>query len=395
MMSREASKTGAALALLLLAGAVSGQAPLSARWTLDETMGLTAADSSVNANHGTLTNYLSTAWASAVFGNGLTFNGSSNYVTCATNGGVPASLPGATYSVAAWVNAGPQSNKVIYGEGHTGNYTGVAAVFSLGSGVNSATSLRVVIRNNAGVAQLDRESIATVFDGTWHHVAWVDNGLGGAWLYIDGVLDAGDFSYTRSGFYSLNRVGLGALTQLTACCRLDGVLDEVRVYPFAITPLDVQVIQGNGTLGTGFQVNQPSARMDVNGYAGSFASAARVTIPQGTPYTLSLATSLGGFPWELASHPGVAVQNSLVLGPSNIVNVALDSATVLANNFFSTTWGVPVAIPTFSPVGYALSTSFSFTAPTVPLFLTIQFGMVDPGAAAGFSLSSAVEIDVP
>ena len=126
-MSTNACKMYLTVFVLLAASGVAGQAPLAARWTLDETMGMTAADSSVNANHGTLTNYAVNSWIPGVFGNALTFNGSTNYVACTISGGIPISLPGAAYSVAAWVNASPQANRVIYGEGHMMVYSGVAA----------------------------------------------------------------------------------------------------------------------------------------------------------------------------------------------------------------------------------------------------------------------------
>ena len=43
----------------------------------------------------------------------------------------------------------------------------------------------------------DVKSKQVVFDGIWHHVVWVDEN-GAARLYVDGVVDATDFTYYRS-----------------------------------------------------------------------------------------------------------------------------------------------------------------------------------------------------
>ncbi|NRA95358.1 MAG: hypothetical protein HRU14_04030 [Planctomycetes bacterium] len=169
----------------------------------------------------------------------------------------------------------------------------------------------------------------------------------------------------------------------------------MRAYPFGLTATDVTLVMGNATLGTGFQTNQPGASLDVNGFSASFASAGRVTVAQGAAFTLNLSTTLGGFPWELASVNVPAIPNGLVLDPANRVNVPIGSpSTNLANGFFSTPWGAPLSLPGFPPTGYALSASPTFIAPTMPLLVTLQFGMMDPSSAAGFAVSGAVEVDI-
>lgn len=389
-------RTHVILMLFFVVGSIGAQAPLTALWALDETMGTTAADGSINGNHGTLVNFGATPWGPALFGNGLTFDGLDDYVDCMLSGGLPVSGAGTPYSVTAWVNAPAQNDKRIYAEGNSTGAFGSGPLFTLGSGTSLQSSLRVYIRNDALSTQLAVQSVSPVFDGTWHHMAWVDDGAGAGRLYVDGVLDAADFSYTPSGTYTFDRVALGAVLRATACCLMSGMLDDVRAYPFGLTATDVTLVMGNATLGTGFQTNQPGASLDVNGFSASFASAGRVTVAQGATFTLNLSTTLGGFPWELASVNVPAVPNALVLDPGNRVNVPIGlPSTTLANGFFSTTWGAPLALPGFPPTGYALSASPTFTAPMAPLLVTLQFGMMDPTAPAGFAVSGAVEIDIP
>jgi len=305
-------------ALTLVASAAHGQAPLVARWTMDQTQGLVASDSSLNANHGSLMNFSGNPWVPGRYGNALPFNGAANYVMCATNSGLPIYAQGAPFSLGFWIKAPAQVDRVAYGEGNSQQYNGLNARFTLGSGLaNTSSRLRVTVRNNGGGDQLARESTTPVFDDTWHHVLWVDDAAGGARLYVDGVQDATDFTYSPTGIFSLDRVGLGGLILNWPCCRMAGTLDDVRIYPFILTATDVATVMANGTLGTGFQPNQPGAAMDVDGFSGSISSAGTVVIPLNGAYSLNLTTSQGGFPWELATNPSPAIQSGLVLDPAN------------------------------------------------------------------------------
>lgn len=374
---------------LVLGGPTMTQAPLTALWTLDESTGTTAADGSINGNHGTLFNFGATPWAPAVFGNGLTFDGLDDYVDCMTAGGLPLHGTGNAYSVTGWVNGIAQNDKRIYSEGSAFSNT---PLVTIGSGQANTAKIRIYIRNDAN-QQWGRETTSDVFDGTWHHFAWVTDGVGGARMYIDGNLDATDFNGYVGGTFTTDRVSLGAVLRATTCCFMNGMLDDVRAYPFELTGNDVALIMGNATLGTGYQMNQAAASLDVDGQVASVSSAGRANIAQGASFDLNLSTTLGGFPWELASVTTPAVPNALVLDPGNIVNMPVGGAT-LANGFFSTTWGSPLGLPGFPSTGYTLSTSLSFTAPASPMFLTVQFGMLDPAAAGGYSVSGATEINV-
>ena len=389
---------GVLMLTLWAASSGRGQAPLAAHWALDETSGLTASDGSGNGNHGTLTNFsgATSPWAASVFGNGLTFDGVDDHVACATASGLPVFDSPGGYTVTAWVNAPAQPDRRVFAEGHSLQGTGFGALFALGSGFVNNNRLRVYVRNDGAGTQLARESALPVFDGTWHHLAWVDHGDGPARLYVDGVLDPTDFSYTRSGAYTFDRTALGAVLRATTCCHLTGALDDVRAYPFPLTGTDVVVVMGNGGLGTGAQINQPGAHLDVDGVTSSPASAGRITVAQGAGLSLSVATVLGGFPWELVSMNVPAIPNELVLGPANTLNVSLATpSAVFANGFFGSSWGAPLALPGFPPTGYALAASSAFQAPSYSMLLTLQFAMIDPGAAFGVSLSGTTEIDIP
>jgi len=165
----------------------------------------------------------------AVNGNGAIFNGIEEY--CYREGGFATYGPPA-FSVAFWVNAATaQIDRRIFAETSTNSNSPVFSFGTHSTGANG--TLRVLVRNNSGVVLLDRNSTRTVFDGTWHHVAWSESN-GVARLYIDGVLDETSFNYKR-GPLSLNTTTLGALLQGGGATNFfNGMLDDVAVWSRAI-----------------------------------------------------------------------------------------------------------------------------------------------------------------
>jgi len=113
------------------------------------------------------------------------------------------------YTVAFWVKStasAANNNRTIFAEGITGN---TGPLFNLAS--QTGGRLRVFLRNDANSPLLNNVlSTKVVFDGSWHHVAWVDNN-GTAKLYVDGVQDGTSFNYTAGGGPTLNNTSLGAL----------------------------------------------------------------------------------------------------------------------------------------------------------------------------------------
>ena len=170
---------------------VCGQATATAHWRLDETMGTLASDSSPNANDGTLVAFGATPWTTGVHGGALTFN-TSQHVSCALNGGLPAyDASGSPFTITAWVNGPPQDDDRFYSEGSSTNNN---PLYTLGSGRNSNTTadrFQLFVRADSGAVLKNTQSVSTVFDSTWHHVAVVDV-AGSVTVYIDGVPDGVD-----------------------------------------------------------------------------------------------------------------------------------------------------------------------------------------------------------
>ena len=83
-----------------------------------------------------------------------------------------------------------------------------------------------------------------VFDDTWHHIAWVDNN-GQVVLYVDGVADATDFSYTR-GPMDVNTTTIGGILRANPSHHWRGEIDDVRLYNYALREEEVAGIYEPG-----------------------------------------------------------------------------------------------------------------------------------------------------
>ncbi len=200
-------------------------------WNLDET-GSPFADVSGYGNTGTLngTYTLATAPATMKFtdAGGVTFNGTTNYISLGTTN-LPAANAAQTISV--WVN-----------------FTSAAATQSLvamtaaGSAVKlglSGGNLRVL--KNAGTLV----SVTAPSAGAWHHIAYTLSGTTNT-LYVDGVATSNTAtpdSATPTAAFA------GATTTTTE--RLTGSLDDIRIYSRALTATEISTMARGYLPGTG------------------------------------------------------------------------------------------------------------------------------------------------
>lgn len=211
-----------------------------------------ANDSSGNGNNGTLFN--SPSLVADKYGNANSaysfVSTSSQYIALTQTSGLPIYGGGKAYSICTWINAGTQSSgtwTTFYGEGTSVDwapmmYTGIynSQKFNIFNyGLNGTTS----ILSNA-------RSTTTIADNTWHHICFSDPGTGLAKFYVDGNLDATNFSYNSSNYAGfetsmplstiagLRRKGGG----LEAGSRLDGSLFDFRLYNRALSASEVQLL---------------------------------------------------------------------------------------------------------------------------------------------------------
>ncbi|OGM91093.1 hypothetical protein A2755_00020 [Candidatus Wolfebacteria bacterium RIFCSPHIGHO2_01_FULL_48_22] len=201
--------------------------------------GNTAYDRSGNNNNGTLTN--GPTRAIGKIGQALSFDGVDDYVQV----NQPIYQNNTSYSISFWMKSPAQATgniKSIYAEAVTSG----SAYLRLASWPGaSPNQLRVVIRNDAAVAVLAVYSTTIVFNDTWHHIAWTDAN-GTAALYIDGVRDASNFNYTRSGVFTLNTSTIGAIVDSGPDDFLQSKIDDVRIYNRALSASEIKALYQSG-----------------------------------------------------------------------------------------------------------------------------------------------------
>jgi hypothetical protein len=149
------------------------------------------------------------------------------------------------YTIAMWVQGASQAaNHIFFTEG--GYNGGAALLFDFNTAANG--KMRVLVKNNAGTTVVNNlSSITTVFDGNWHHVAWVDVN-GAAKLYIDGNFDT-NFNYTAQGGPSANITSVAALVRSANPTGTDffaGSVDEIMLWSRALSQIEIQTIITNG-----------------------------------------------------------------------------------------------------------------------------------------------------
>jgi hypothetical protein len=223
---------------------------LVAYWRMDGLDGSTVPDETSNNNDQTVVNVTGGNFVPGQFGNAVSLNGSSTYMTNVHStdpslSGLPVYKAG-SYTITMWVKGAAQTAKYLFSEGYTASQ---APLFILQTGQVAANNnkLDVIIRPDAGTALVDhRVSTAVVFDDTWHHVAWVDDN-GTVRLYIDGVLDSANFNYTPSSAFTFNNTAIGTLfrSAVSTGAIFTGLIDDVAVWKRALSADEVQEVRTN------------------------------------------------------------------------------------------------------------------------------------------------------
>lgn len=221
---------------------------LLAYWPLNELTDF-SPDSSPNAHHLWATNMNAGSITDGPTSPALAFDGSSQFLT-RTNDPVDV-LPAAAYSsytIAMWVRGDgvSQLDRRVFAESSNTNNN---PLVTIGTGNVATNAVNIYIRNNDGTVALNhRKTSLVAFDGTWHHVAWVDNNGYGT-VYVDGVPDTNDFSYNRSTI-SANIETVGAVYRTNAVAYFAGSVDEVSIWRRALSPDEITHVKNFGPLTT-------------------------------------------------------------------------------------------------------------------------------------------------
>jgi len=207
-------------------GNVSSQPAPVAYWAFNEGSGTVLTDSSGNGN----TAYINTATRVAgVSGNALSFNGTSDYAYANNSASLTIS---SQVSIECWVNA--QQLNPVTGSGQTFIRKEKAYVLGIGTGGKIGLQICDIAGGWHGSWTLSSQSIQP---SVWYHIAGVWDGQTMK-VYINGVLDPSVIAYNGPGPSTsyTNAVYIGEYYEGSNKERLNGVLDELKVYNYALSP---------------------------------------------------------------------------------------------------------------------------------------------------------------
>lgn len=255
----------------------------------------------------------------------LDFDGVSQYINITQTSGLPLYKNNTTYSICGWVKAAAQSDRRIFSEAEsTSTYTFVG----WGSGLTDTSKFRVRLRNDSNTTILDKESTTTVFDNTWHHFCWVDNN-GTATLYIDGVADATNFNYTRSGSFNEDNSIIGATYYNNKWSGyLTGILFDIRCYNRCLTANEIAEIYHKRGADRVWEGMVGRWRLD--------------ELPSGTPAPLLLDAMDATTGWSTDSTGVVSLNSTTYIQGSGALNLTKNQTTKAEAYMFKTVSSVNV-----------------------------------------------------
>ena len=149
-----------------------------------------------------------------------------------------------SYTISMWVQGDGTVDNVddrIFSEATSTNNN---PLFNMGTRNNGADGVAdVYVRNGSAFGH--EFSNGQPFDGTWHHIAWVDND-GILDLYIDGEFDR-QFDYSAIPSFTPDTTTIGGILRASDCCNFTGNIDDLAIWNEALSE-DIIASLANGTL---------------------------------------------------------------------------------------------------------------------------------------------------
>jgi alpha-mannosidase len=196
-------------------------------YKFQEGAGATSADGSGNGNSGTLSG--GAAWTNAgKYGNAVTFNGTSGFITVPDSNFLDLRNTG---TIEAWVRLENLNRwQTVVAKGSANN----DAVHNYALQINTSNRFVCIFGNGSSSKVLT--STATAIRSQFTHVACVWNGSQ-VQLYLNGALNA-SMPQTLTPGTNTAPLYIGQFGGNTD--RLNGIIDEVRIYNQALTQVQVQ-----------------------------------------------------------------------------------------------------------------------------------------------------------
>jgi len=212
-------------------------------------------DRSNNENHGTLNGVTpSTDWV-VDGGWALNFDATNNYVVSNNNVTFQSSVAARSFSFSGWIKTATAGFGSVFGAGIT---TANDPSMFLRADATNNTLLQWFVRNAAGTVNFSVTSTSAVNTDKWIHVAAIMGGNGsvGARLYINGVEEGAQATYSGGTASTWDRFGIGATIRLAIGTYFSGCMDDVRLFSRPLTASEVRSLYLCGR-GAGFREGLP------------------------------------------------------------------------------------------------------------------------------------------
>ena len=226
----------------------------SAFWPMDEGVGTTTEDISTNSNDGTLKN--GPNWVVGKIVNALQFDGINDRVDCGNNNSMD--IGSNDFSISMWVKMGTSQNTY-------------PTLISKGGGSNSDEGYWLMFKNkrlrfllsDGSTRQTFISNLIELDDNNWHHIALTIDRDMVLTFYFDGATSG----YSDVSSFSEKDINSGrnltiASWQSSSSTYLSGVIDEVRLYPSALSSDQVNVLANENSGGNQSPIISVAASAD-------------------------------------------------------------------------------------------------------------------------------------
>lgn len=262
------------------------QPVLQAYLKFDENTGTNAGDATGNGWNGTLMN--GATWTTGHSNSAVSLNGTTNYVSLATN--ITANL--SDFTIATWVYLNSVSTWMRIFDFGVGDYAPIPTptrymFLSPLGGISNVVEFAITAGGPGAEQRINGKAVMPT--GGWHHVAVTLSGTVGV-LYVDGVAVGTNsaISFTPAGLGTTTQNCIGR-SQFVADPYLNGKVDDFRIYNGALSAAQISaLVAGYGVA--------PAAPTNVTATAisSSQINLAWNTTPGATNYDVLRSTTNGG-----------------------------------------------------------------------------------------------------